>query len=81
VYRFTRSGTVWTQQAYVKATNRDQSDGFGVTSAFSGSGAIALSSDGSTMAVGALGEASNATGINGNQADNSAAGAGAVYLY
>jgi hypothetical protein len=33
------------------------------------------------MAVGANREASNATGINGNQADNSAAGSGAVYVY
>jgi hypothetical protein len=31
--------------------------------------------------VGATGEASAATGINGNQADNSASNAGAVYLY
>ena len=79
VYRFTRSGTVWQQQAYVKATNPNQSDGFGITQ-FSG-GAIALSVDGSTLAVGATGESSNATGINGNQADNSFATAGAVYLY
>jgi len=42
---------------------------------------VALSGDGSTLAVGADGEANNATGINGNQADNSATNAGAVYLY
>jgi hypothetical protein len=82
VYRFTRSGTVWQQEAYVKATNPGQSDGFGITQL--GGGAIALSNDGSTMAVGALGEASAGTGINNTvpgQGDNSAAGAGAVYLY
>jgi hypothetical protein len=79
VYRFTRSGTVWQQEAYVKATNPGQSDGFGITQL--GGGAVALNGDGSTLAVGALGEASAATGINGNQADNSATNAGAVYLY
>ena len=31
--------------------------------------------------VGAYGEASADTGVNGNQADNSALGAGAVYVY
>lgn len=33
------------------------------------------------MAVGAVFEASNATGINGNQADNSAGDSGAVYVF
>jgi len=40
---------------------------------------IALSSDGSMLAVGAVSEDSAATGIDGNQADNSAPFAGAVY--
>jgi len=31
--------------------------------------------------VGAFGEASNAIGLNGNQADNSAGNSGAVYVY
>lgn len=86
VYRFTRSGTVWQQEAYVKATNPGQSDGFGVTQL--GGGAIALSSDGSTMAVGALNENSAATGVDGNQindcggaATNCTTFSGAVYLY
>ncbi|MDH4247114.1 MAG: hypothetical protein OEW39_04790 [Deltaproteobacteria bacterium] len=34
-----------------------------------------------TLAVGAYGEDSTATGIGGNQGDNTAATAGAVYLY
>jgi trimeric autotransporter adhesin len=42
---------------------------------------VAVSADGSTMAVGARGEASEATGINGNQADNSQTYAGAVYVF
>jgi hypothetical protein len=42
---------------------------------------VALSGDGNTLAVGANGEDSNATGIGGDQVDNSAPFAGAVYLY
>ena len=71
VYVFTRRAGVWTQQAYVKASNPDANDSFG--------GSVAVSAG--TLAVGALGEASNAAGINGNQADNSAAYSGAVYVY
>ncbi len=71
VYVFTRSGTTWTQQAYIKASNTNSSDKFG--------GSVTLS--GNTLAVGASVEASNATGINGNQADNSAAESGAVYIF
>ncbi len=73
VYIFTRAGTTWTQQAYVKAANTDTNDRFGSS--------VALSTDGSTLAVGARNEASNATGINGNQADNSATESGAVYVF
>ncbi len=73
VYVFTRSGTTWGQQAYVKASNTDATDLFGAS--------VALSDDGSTLAVGAGGESSAATGIDGDQADNSAPGAGAVYVF
>lgn len=76
VYVFTRTGTTWTQQAYVKASNTDALDVFGGFD-----GAVALSADGSTLAVGAPGESSAATGIDGNQADNSAKLAGAVYVF
>src|SRR6185369_15382375 len=54
VYVFVRTGTTWTQQAYLKASNTGADDEFGI--------AIALSGD--TLAVGAWGEASGATGIN-----------------
>lgn len=74
VYVFTRSGGLWSQQAYVKASNTDAGDQFGGF-------ALALSADGNTLAVGAWMEASNATGINGNQADNSAASSGAAYVF
>jgi hypothetical protein len=73
VYVFTRGGSRWSQQAYVKASNTGASDEFGVH--------LALSDDGDTLAVGAAGEFSAAKGIHGNQADNSAPGAGAVYVF
>jgi hypothetical protein len=74
VYVFVRDGqNVWSQQAYVKASNSDEWDQFG--------GSVALSGDGDTLAVGAFTEGSSATGIGGSQADNTASGAGAVYVY
>ena len=42
---------------------------------------IALTGDAAIMAVGALGEGSIATGIGGDQTDNSRFAAGAVYVY
>ena len=77
VYVYTRSGTTWIQQAYVKASNTGSTDQFGDVFGQS----ISLSDDGNTLAVGAMWESSNATGINGDQADNSAPQAGATYLY
>jgi hypothetical protein len=71
VYVFVRSGTGWTQQAYLKASNTDVGDFFG--------GSVAVSGD--TVVVGAREEASNATGVNGNQADNSSPSAGAAYVF
>jgi hypothetical protein len=70
-YVFVRSGTTWTQQAYLKASNTDDSDEFGT--------AMAISGD--TVVVGAAAESSSATGVNGNQADNSEQGAGAAYVF
>jgi len=72
VYVFTRSGEVWSQQAYVKASNTGASDQFGWS----------LALNGDTLAVAAQGEDGSGTGVNGGgQADNSAADAGAVYVY
>jgi hypothetical protein len=70
-YVFTRKGSLWSQQAYVKPSNTDTNDQFGI--------AVAMSGD--TLVVGAYGEDSNATGINGNQANNSAGNSGAAYVY
>jgi len=71
-YIFTRNTNVWTQQAYLKAANAGSGDAFG--------GSVALSSDGNTLAVGAVAEASSNVVINGVPNEN-AAGAGAVYVY
>jgi hypothetical protein len=70
-YVFTRSGTTWNQQTYLKASNSDAGDEFGSF--------VAMSGD--TLVVGAIGEASNSTGVNGDQSDNSADFAGAVYVF
>ena len=73
VYVFELTANGWLQKAYVKASNTDEKDLFG--------SAVALSADGSTLAVGARWEDSSATGVGGNQMDNSKLNAGAVYLY
>src|SRR5579864_5170090 len=82
VYVFTRTGTAWTQQAYIKASNTGEKgvgkqpskgDQFGFS--------IGLSADGNTLAVGAISEDSGATGINGDQNDNSKVSSGAVYIF
>jgi FG-GAP repeat/Divergent InlB B-repeat domain len=70
-YVFVRSSGVWSQQAYLKASNTGVDDRFGLS--------VAISGD--TIIVGASNEASNAVGINGNQADNSADGSGAAYVF
>ena len=81
VYVFTRTGNTWSQQAYIKASNTGrkgagddiEGDQFGFS--------VSLSGDGRTLAVGAISEDSNATGIDGAQGNDAAASAGAVYLF
>jgi hypothetical protein len=74
VYVFRRDAQgIWSQEAYVKASNTDAGDAFGTS--------VSLSADGSTLAVGTDGESSSAIGIGGNQGDNSAPAAGAVYVF
>jgi hypothetical protein len=72
-YVYTRSAGAWGGIVYVKASNTKANGQFGQ--------GVALSSDGLTLAVGAGGEASSAVGVNGNQADASSPGSGAVYVY
>jgi hypothetical protein len=70
-YVFVRSGTSWSQQAYLKASNTDAWDDFGLSVAVSGE----------TVVIGARGEDSNATGVNGDQDDDSENMAGAAYVF
>lgn len=67
-YVFVRSGTTWTQQAKLIASNPDQHDNFGHSVAISGDAIV----------VGAPNEDSNGTG---GQADNSLSTAGAAYVF
>ncbi len=73
VYVFRRTGPAWAQDAYVKASNAERDDAFG--------GSVALSADGLSLVVGASGERSNATGVDGNQVNNSVLNAGAAYMF
>lgn len=70
VYVFARETGRWSQQAYVKAPNTEGGDAFGP---------VAITND--RLAVGAPGESSCASGIDGNQQDNGCLGAGAAYVY
>ncbi|NOH31724.1 Ig-like domain-containing protein [Vibrio mediterranei] len=74
VYLFSRDAvTGWSQEAYIKASNTGEADFFGAS--------VSLSADGNTLAVGAFGEDSNATGINADQQNNYARRSGAVYVF
>ena len=72
-YVFTRTGSAWTQDAYIKASNAQANTFFGE--------ALALSAAGDELAVGSPRENSAATGIGGNQSDTSAMAAGAAYVF
>jgi len=74
VYVFTLdTSNNWSQQVYLKASNSGATDYFGSS--------LVLSSDGDTLAVGAWGEGSDATGIGGTQTNNSNPFSGAVYVF
>ena len=70
-YAFVRLAGIWSQQAYLKASNPDGGDTFGI--------AVAISGD--TVLIGAPSEASDATGVNGNQNANNAPNSGAAYIF
>jgi hypothetical protein len=73
VYVFRRVGGVWTQEAYLKASNAGASDKFGTS--------VALSADGSVLAVGAPNEDSSATGLGGDETSNASPNSGAAYVF
>ncbi len=70
-YVFVRSGTAWSQQAYLKASNTGSNDGFGVS--------VGISRD--VIVVGAQFESSAATGLDGDQSDDSVSRTGAAYVF
>jgi hypothetical protein len=70
-YLFAYDGSAWSQSAYLKASNPEAEDHFGQ--------AVVMSSD--TLVVGAYYEDSNATGLNGDGANNTAENSGAAYLF
>ncbi|NDD53332.1 hypothetical protein EBZ39_05580 [bacterium] len=74
-YVFKRTGTAWTQEAYLKAPNADASDNFG-------NNPISISGD--TIVIGVIGEDSNQTTITAGttaSADNSKVNSGAAYVF
>jgi len=72
VYVFFRSGTTWSEQAYIKASNTGPADSFGYS--------ISINGDGTTLAVGAINEQTNSTGI-GVTPNDTGTGVGAVYIF
>ena len=69
-YVFSRTGTVWISEAYLKASNPDASDYFGESVAISGN----------TIVVGANSEDGNGSGVNPPD-DDLATNAGAAYVF
>ena len=70
------------QEVYLKASNTDAGDNFGASLEshwYFNKNAVAIS--GNTLVVGACKEDGSATGVNGNQSDNTATDAGAVYVF
>lgn len=58
---------------YLKASNTEANDWFGWS--------VTIAGDGKTMAIGAPAEASNATGVNGDQTSNLSPTSGAIYVF
>jgi hypothetical protein len=72
-YIFTKSGTTWAQEAYLKAAIVTAGNQFGSV--------VSLSGNGNVLAVGSWRESSQATGINGDSLDSAATNAGAAYIF
>jgi hypothetical protein len=71
VYHYRRTGGAWSAPTYIKASNTGSGDGFGWS----------IATLGDAVAIGANGEGSSASGVNGNQANNDASASGAVYVF
>jgi hypothetical protein len=72
-YVFGRSGDGWQNEAYLKASIAREDRFFGHAGSISG--------DGDTVAVGATRDPSDADGVGGHAADDSAPRAGSVYVF
>jgi hypothetical protein len=72
-YLFERSGGNWSFAHHFKSSNPASDQLFGSS--------VSISGDGSTIAVGAPGEASIAIGIDGDQSDRSNPESGAAYIF
>lgn len=70
-YVYVRSGATWAYNAYLKASNTGNGDGFG----------YAVDISGNTIVVGALYEDSSGAGVGGVQTNDSAADSGAAYVF
>ena len=70
VYVFVRSGSTWSQQAYLKASNPSVGDNFGASVAV----------EGDTIVVGAYREDSSTTGVN-SVSNEAAINSGAAYVF
>jgi hypothetical protein len=73
VYVFIRTAGTWSQHAYLKAPNSDEYDQFG--------SGVAMSGDGSVLAVASGAEDGGSNRVDGDQRDNSLRDAGAVFVF
>ena len=78
IYVYTRTGTTWALQAYLKASNAENGDSLGVI--------VSISDDGNTIAGGILDEDCVSTGVNPSNAcdndvrDDTSVGAAVVFI-
>jgi hypothetical protein len=68
---FENTGGVWSQSAFLTASNPDEFDNFG----------ISVSVDDGNVVIGAAGEDSSAVGVSGDQSNGWAVNSGAVYVF
>lgn len=73
VYVFARTDGTWQQESYIKSSNNELGDSFGVS--------VSLSAAGDVLAVGAQDEDSSAIEIDGEQDNNALTGSGAAYVF
>jgi len=70
-YVYERINGLWTFHSFLKSSNSDPDDQFGTGIAFNGE----------ILAISAMGESSNATGVDGDETNNDAMNSGAVYIF